>query len=129
MRKFKLECVDESGVRITLTVEGGVRSEQIEQITALLTKLTSSGTGSRQVEADVSTVFGRVASLMEDFSSEEWVPSSLVKDAYTKRYGADVPLPLVSTYLSRLSRMGVLERAGARNRRVYRLVKKSQAGL
>lgn len=74
---------------------------------------------------DTTTVFGKVASLITDISSEEWVSSSFIRDVYQKRYGENISLPVISTYLSRLCKMGLLERKGGPRRLMYRLIRQN----
>jgi hypothetical protein len=121
-RRFKFEIIDENGNKISLALEGYFTHEQIEK----LLRMVSDATETKDVQMrpfDESTIFGRVASLILDISSDEWVSSGFIKDAYQQRFGENISLPVISTYLARLCRMGFLERKGGSRRMVYRLVK------
>jgi hypothetical protein len=120
-----VEFVDGEGNKVSVSVEGYFSQAQVNRLLEAVSHIsTVNGTDSFQRTFDTDTVFGRVASLINDFSSEEWVSSSFVRDIYHKRYGEDIELPVISTYLARLNKMGLVEKKGGRNKRVYRLVKR-----
>lgn len=121
-KRFKFEFTDENGNKIGLTLEGYFTQEQVERLLRFVSDLTKTK-GAGQRVFDTTTIFGKVASLIGDISSEEWVSASFIRDAYQKRFGEPVSLPVISTYLARLCRMGYLERKGGPRHVVYRLVR------
>ncbi|MEM0321665.1 MAG: hypothetical protein QW613_04625 [Thermoprotei archaeon] len=121
-KRFKFEVVDDNGNKIVLGLEGYFSQEQVERLLRLVSEITEIK-GLQQRPFDESTIFGRVASLINDISTEEWVSSGFIRDAYQKRFGESIGLPVISTYLARLCKMGYLERKGGSRRMVYRLVK------
>jgi hypothetical protein len=120
-----MEFVDGDGNKISVSVEGFFSQEQVNRLLEAVSYISASNEiGSSQKTFDSETVFGKVATLINDLSSEEWVSSSFVRDIYQKRYGVGIELPVISTYLARLNKMGLIEKKGGRNKRVYRLIKK-----
>lgn len=121
-RRLKFELTDENGNKISLALEGYFSQEQVERLLELISEVTRDK-GLEQRPFDTTTIFGKVASLISDISSEEWVSASFIRDAYQKRFGESISLPVISTYLARLCKMGYLERKGGSRRVVYRLIK------
>jgi len=124
-KKFRFEIVDDNGNKISLALEGYFSQEQVERLLHLISEAVEVK-GVQQYQFDATTIFGKVASLINDISTEEWISSSLIRDAYQKRFGESISLPVISTYLARLCKMGYLERKGGSHRMVYRLVKPKQ---
>lgn len=119
-----MEYVDSSGNKVTVSLEGQFTRERIQKLVDTITAAADGAELARyEPRLDSSTVFGKLALLIEEFSSEEWVASALIRDAFSKRYGEDISQPVVSTYLSRLVRAGLVERKGGRANVTYRPVK------
>lgn len=123
MPRFKVEYSSANGAKVTLSIDGAVTPEQISRVMEVISRLSDDRRGMNYVDGEPLTTFGRLTLLLEDLSNDEWMPSSLIRDAYKRRYGEEVKLPVISTYLARLSRMGFVERKGSRNRRLYRAVR------
>ncbi len=121
-KRFRFEVIDDNGNKISLGLEGYFSKEQVERLLRLVSEV-SEIKGLQQRPFDESTIFGKVASLINDISTEEWVSSGFIRDAYQQRFGETISLPIISTYLARLCKMGYLERKGGSRRMVYRLTK------
>ncbi len=116
--------MDSNGNKVTISLEGQFTRERIQRLVDTITGVADATEFARhEPRLDSNTVFGKLALLIEEFSPDEWVGSALIRDAYNKRYGKDIPQPVVSTYLSRLMRAGLVERKGGRANIVYRPVK------
>ena len=110
-RKLKLEFYDNDGVRHSLTVEGPVTREKIGKLLDLVEvmsgtpRLESLAVGSSPHKYD--RLAGHVVTRLKGrrFSATE------ARKSYQETYGESITLSTVSTYLTRLSDKGVIERS------------------
>jgi len=72
------------------------------------------GTGTRETLVDL--VYESV-----QFFGDKWFGSKEAQEVVKARLGREVPLPVISTYLSRMSQSGKLYSRGSRIHREYRL--------
>ena len=109
-RKLKLEFYDADGVKHSITIDGPVTRDKIGKILDLVEVLSGSPQATANALAFSSRKFDRLASMIiaemkgTEFTSKE------AKKAFEMSFGEKIPLSTVSTYLSRLSDRGVLER-------------------
>ncbi len=71
------------------------------------------------LSADKPTIKERLSLFLKFEFSGQWFTSLVVKASYERQYGEEIKLSTVSTYLTRLTGEGFLERRGNRVERQY----------
>jgi hypothetical protein len=74
------------------------------------------------LSADKPTIKERLSLFLKFEFSGQWFTSLVVKDRYERQYGVEIKLSTVSTYLTRLTGEGFLERRGNRVEREYHVL-------
>lgn len=118
-RGFKIEAETPDGRKITLKIEGSVSHEKARQLIDLLELLSSSfqDEGERLPE----TIYDRVKLLVKKEFLGKWFNAHDLIIAYEETYGEPLGKTTAATYLARLVREGILERAGRRPYIRYRV--------
>jgi hypothetical protein len=117
-RKVKIEFFDHSGTRHTITVDGAVTKEKIAKILDYVELMgdlpTPVGGGSPKAEKK----FERLRDLLSEFQGRSF-RSEDMKQAYEQRYGENIALSTVCTYLSRFADRGAVLRSGSSAQWLY----------
>lgn len=107
-----------------MVFEGRVTREKVLQLLDLVELM--GGPGSEEPErrgVEELTIFEKVRLAVERKLPVGWFGSEDVRNAYETCFGEVVGLSTISTYLTRMSAQGVLERGGSAARRRYRLIR------
>jgi len=124
-RKMRVEVFDEAGNRYTITLEGRVTRENALRILDMVELLGGMRGETPDTEyAGARSKFDRVRLLVERHFPLVWFSAKDAASLYRKETGDQASLSTVSTYLSRLSRRGVLLRRKDSNKVLYRLMSK-----
>jgi len=124
-KKVKVDVSDKEGNKFTVTFEGVVTREKILQLLDLVEILGGvPSTGSVQSLSQDESKFSKVFTLIQKQFPLGWFSSKTIQSAYSKTYGQSIGLSTVSTYLSRLSKKGTLQKSGSAHKR-YRLLHES----
>jgi len=131
--RVRIEIFDEEGTKISIEFEGERWKERLLQF---IDALPISG-GGRDVhhpaqKLNFSPDFEplSVRERLEYYLRYEfppiWFTSRDLKEAYERKYGEEIKLSTVSTYLARMHREGLVERRGNRANREYRYIHTSE---
>ncbi len=74
------------------------------------------------LSADKPTIKERLTLFLKFEFRGQWFTSQTVKESYERQYGEEIKLSTVSTYMTRLTGEGFLERRGNRVERQYHVV-------
>jgi hypothetical protein len=123
-RKLKLEISDLDGNRYTLTFEGRMSREKLNNLLDLIDLLGGTkGNGSSEISSyQNESKFGKVFSIMKQKFIIPWFSSKDIQVAYEQELCEPISLSTVSTYLSRMADQGVLSKKGPANNRRYKLM-------
>ncbi len=121
-KRVKVEITDDEGATYSLSLHGKFSHEKVMRMMELVDLLGQGDHNSLPVQAsDQSTTFGRILKLIQSsYSAKEFSSADIARD-YEDKHGSPIPLSTVSTYLSRLSDRGLLNREKFGNSWVYRL--------
>lgn len=123
-RRVRIDVDDGKGGRFTFVFEGVITRDKVLQLLDLVELMGgSSGAEPEQRVVGELTIFDKVRLAVERKLPVGWFGTEETQDAYEACFGEVVGLSTVSTYLSRLSVQGVLERGGSAARRRYRLIR------
>lgn len=133
--EIKLNVDDKSGKITELTFAGeGVNIDAVQKaLNAIKMNLGNSeevkadrmsvmAKDIADLSADKPTIKERLSLFLKFEFSGQWFTSLVVKDQYERQYGEEIKLSTVSTYLTRLTGEGFLERCGNRVERKYRVI-------
>lgn len=122
--RLKFEAEDESGGKLTITLEGSVSRDKILQILDLIELMGGLSTNKQTAtDDDSSTKLERIKKIIMEKFAVGWFSSRDVQAEYESSYNEQIRLSTVSTYLQRLHSSGFLLRSGSRAMRNYKLNK------
>lgn len=128
--KLRFEAEDESGVKMTITLEGAISREKILQILDLVELMGGLSVSSKHSKTfEGSTKLEKIKKLIIERLPVGWFSSRDVQAEYEELYGEPIRLSTVSTYLQRLHNSGFLLRSGSRAMRTYKLNSMSVSDL
>ncbi len=122
--RLRFEAEDESGGKLTITLEGAISRSKILQILDLV-ELMGGLSNNKQYndESESSTKLERIKKIIMDKLAVGWFSSRDVQAEYESVYNEQIRLSTVSTYLQRLHSSGFLLRSGSRAMWTYKLNK------
>ncbi|MEM1569310.1 MAG: hypothetical protein QXM89_01040 [Candidatus Bathyarchaeia archaeon] len=122
--RLKFEAEDETGGKLTITLEGAVSRDKILQILDLI-ELMGGLSNKRQStdESESSTKLERIKKIIMEKFPVGWFSSRDIQAEYESLFNEQIRLSTVSTYLQRLHNNGFLLRSGSRAMRNYKLNK------
>jgi hypothetical protein len=120
-RRLRVEFYDPEGVRHSIAIDGPVTKEKVAKILDLVelmsgtpqTSTTALGLSPRKFDRLASTIISRLKG--RSFTSRE------AKKLFETTFREKIPLSTVSTYLTRLTDRGVLERQQEKIGLAYRV--------
>lgn len=120
-KRVKVEFQDEKGTKYSLAVEGRISREKVLKIMDLM-EIVEGSDGIEEPAPNESSTFGRVFKIIEtSYLGKEFSSADIARD-YEEMHGEPIPLSTVSTYLSRFTEKGSLQRQKFGNSWVYRRV-------
>lgn len=133
--EIKLNVDDKSGKITQLTFAGeGVNFDAVQKALNSIkvnlgnseevkaNKMSVMAKDIADLSADKPTIKERLSLFLKFEFSGQWFTSLVVKDRYERQYGEEIKLSTVSTYLTRLTGEGFLERRGNRVEREYHVL-------
>jgi len=129
--KVKIEIFDDEGTKISIEFEGERWREKLIQFLDAFPVFEGGRDVHHPAQKSSFSDFEplSVRERLEYFLKYEfppiWFTSRDLKEAYERKYGEEIKLSTVSTYLSRMHREGILERRGNRASREYRYIQES----
>ena len=120
--KVKIEFTDNSGTKYSFNIEGNSK-ENIAKLIDFANSVSSKEADVPQTQEPIDTNFGRVFTLIQDRFRLGSFTSSDILEAYREEFHTETSLSIVSTYLSRLTRRGLLHRSRHGNGWMYTLPK------
>jgi hypothetical protein len=123
-RKLKLEISDSDGNRYTLTFEGRMSREKLNNLLDLMDLLggTKGNDSSELSSYKNESKFDKVFSIVRQKFIIPWFSSKDIQTVYEQELCEPISLSTVSTYLSRMADQGILTRKGPANNRRYKLL-------
>jgi len=122
---MKVDVVDASGSRYTVTFEGNVTRDKaisLLEIVELLGGLPdNTGLASSSRIQELSK-FDRVKLIVERHFPIVWFTSKDVKTIYEQELGEPISLSTVSTYLSRMTHRGLIIENESSNHKKYKIL-------
>ncbi len=110
-RKLKLEFYDNDGIRHSITVDGPVTREKIAKLLDLV-ELMSWTPKMESIALSTSPhKYDRLASLVVTQLKGRPFSAAEARTSFQAAYAEQIPLSTVSTYLTRLSEKGLIERS------------------
>jgi len=126
-KKMRVELVDEDGNRYTIAFEGQISREKALRLLDLVELLGGmpSGGGNPGVNATVTdnglSKYDKVRMVLQKQFPIVWFSSREVQSIYEQELKEPISLSTVATYLSRMTRKGILMKTGASNRLKYKI--------
>jgi hypothetical protein len=130
-KKMRVELFDEEGNRYTIAFEGQISREKALRLLDLVELLGGmpSGGGNPGVNAAVAdnglSKYDKVRMMLQKQFPIVWFSSREVQSVYEQELKEPISLSTVATYLSRMTRKGILMKTGASNRLKYKIAPSS----
>lgn len=120
-KRVKVEFQDDTGTKYSLAVEGRISREKVLKIIDLM-ELVEGDHSLQPPLIDKSSVFGKVMGIIDSsYQGKDFSTADIARD-YEEEQLESISLSTVSTYLSRLTERGTLQRQKFGNSWVYRRV-------
>jgi len=119
-KRIKLEFFDRAGVKHSLAIEGDFT---VDKVTRLLeyAEIVSGSTQSSPSTQGYESKMSKLLDVINTQSPDRAFDSRQICQSYREIWGDELTLGTVSTYLSRLSDRGTLERTGSPAHWFYKL--------
>jgi hypothetical protein len=119
-KRIKLEFFDRAGVKHSLAIEGDFT---VDKVTRLLeyAEIVSGSTQPSSTSQGYESKMSKLLDVINTQPPDHVFDSRQICQSYREVWGDDFTLGAVSTYLSRLSDRGTLERTGSSAHWFYRL--------
>jgi len=108
--KIKIDFTDNSGTKYSFNIEGNSK-ENIGKLIDFANSVSTKETDVPQNQEPIDTNFGRAYTLIQDRFRLGSFTSGDILEAYREEFHTESSLSVVSTYLSRLARRGLLHRS------------------
>lgn len=118
-KKIRFELIDENGDKLTLIFEGRINREKILQLADFIELY--GGNIEESILSKEENKFNRLIKVIEKYFPFGYFSSKELYEAYLLEYHQPLPLSTISTYLSRLSNKGILQRIGQGVHLKYRI--------
>ncbi|MEM1575523.1 MAG: hypothetical protein QXF09_00895 [Nitrososphaerota archaeon] len=118
-KKIRFELIDENGDKLTLIFEGRINREKILQLADFIELY--GGNIEENILSKEENKFHRLIKVIEKYFPFGYFSSKELYEAYLLEYHQPLPLSTISTYLSRLSNKGILQRIGQGVHLKYRI--------
>ena len=119
--RVKIDVFDKEGNKISISLEGNITRKKVLHVLDLI-ELLNGASSTELVNAKPSTTkYDRLQLLIEREFPIGWFSSEQIHVAYEDAYIEPIGISTVSTYLSRLTKRGLLLRKGSRGKRMYRI--------
>lgn len=125
VKRIRVEVLDDSGSRYTITLEGGrITREKAVRILDLVELLggVSGDVAEPKIGMSKLSKFNQVKLITERHFPVVWFSSKEVQSVYERQLKKPITLSTVSTYLSRMADRGLLIKSENGNRRRYRVM-------
>ena len=122
--RIRLEAEDPYGNKRSIVLEGSIDSE--EAIQELLKLLKFINAREESIFNNQGSVGEKIWNVIEEYFPFGAFTSSKLLEVYEDTYNEPIKLSIVSTYLSRFARKGLLDRVRGKNEWVYRKVIKER---
>ena len=110
-RRFKLEFYDDEGVRHAITIDGQITREKVGKLLDLVEVMAGTPRATASALSMSPRKFDRLASTIVSELKGKSFTASEAKRAFEVSFSEKIPISTVSTYLTRLTDRGVLDRA------------------
>ncbi|MGC8600865.1 MAG: hypothetical protein ACP5GO_00595 [Thermoprotei archaeon] len=121
--QVKVEVKDASGSKLTIIMSGKIDPQKLNRIMSIVSEGQEDYVDYDEADSR-GTLIDALYEAVQLFGSE-WFDSKKARQLLRERLDKDVPLPVVSTYLSRLRESGKLVARGSRVHREYRIARGS----
>lgn len=122
-RKMRIEIFDNEGNKYSIAFEGQITREKALRLLDLVELLGGVSTSTSEAGVSVKTTskFEKVLSIVQKNFPIAWFSSKDVQAAYEQEFKEPVGLSTVATYLGRMTKRGLLIKAGSPRNPRYRV--------
>lgn len=127
-KKFKLQIENDDGSKYSIILEGNVNKDKVMKVVELLQLIDNEHEEEKSV--NLNSTGDKIWHLIEEYYPFNNFTSSKLLEVYEDTYNEPIKLSVISTYLARFSRRGLLSRIRGKNELIYRksIIKQPQLG-
>lgn len=119
--RVKIDVFDKEGNKISISLEGNITRKKVLHVLDLIELLNGTSSTELVNAKPGTTKYDKLQLLIEREFPIGWFLSEQIHVAYEDAYIEPIGISTVSTYLSRLTKRGLLLRKGSRGKRMYRI--------
>lgn len=122
-RKMRIEIFDNEGNKYSIAFEGQITREKALRLLDLVELLGGVNTSTSEADVSVKTAskFEKVLSIVQKNFPIAWFSSKDVQAVYEQEFKEPVSLSTIATYLGRMTKRGLLIKAGPSRNPKYRV--------
>ncbi len=120
-KRVRLEFFDRAGLKHSLSIEGDVTAEKVNQLLEYAEIVAGSDHRAAVASPAQNSKMNRLVDVISTRLPDRSFDSREILQSYRESWGEDFTLGAVSTYLSRLVDRGTLERTGSSAHWYYKL--------
>ncbi len=128
-RRFKLEFYDDDGVRHAITIDGQITREKVGKLLDLVEIIAGKPRATGSALGLSPHKFDRLASAIISSLKDKNCTALEAKKSFETSFSEAIPISTVSTYLSRLSDRGMLERTTSGRTVCYKFKSEEQKSV
>ena len=122
-KRIKIDLEDADGARYNLSLEGNVTREKMLKIFELMDMINIEDSNERRI---LDSVGSKIWNIVDKHFPIGKFTSSKLLEKYEDEYGQPIKLSIISTYLSRFSSRGKVERTRQGREWAYQVIKIAQ---
>ena len=122
-KRIRIDMEDADGARYDIKLEGNVTREKILKIFELMDLMNIED---QQEPINMDSIGSKIWHIVDKFFPTGKVTSTNILEKYEDEYNEPVKLSVISTYLSRFSTKGKVDRARTGREWTYQIIKISQ---
>ncbi len=128
-KKVRIQFEDSEGSKYSILLEGNIKKEKIIKIAELM-ELLDDDKIEKSNNLELNSIGDKLWYLIEEYCQFNNFTSSKLVELYEDHYNEPIKLSIISTYLSRFTKRGLLTRFKSKNEWVYkRTLKNSRVEL
>jgi hypothetical protein len=123
-KKVRIQFEDSEGSKYSILLEGNIKKEKIIKIAELM-ELLEEDKIEKSNNVALNSIGDKLWYLIEEYCQFNNFTSSKLVELYEDYYNEPIKLSIISTYLARFTKRGLLTRVKGKNEWIYKRVLKN----
>ncbi len=121
-KKVRIQLEDNEGSKYSILLEGNIKKEKIMKIAELMELLDEGNDTDKSKNIELNSTGDKLWYLIEEHCKFNNFTSSELLELYEDHYNESIKLSIISTYLARFTKRGLLNRVKGKNEWIYKRI-------